>query len=302
VHLALNGLQGEFTLFLRLGTALLAATIGLPALAAVPQNASITPRSRPIDITMAHNILNVGLASSDPDVRARAIAAVGMIARTQSVRKRIEGFLSDKNEHVRIAAVDTLADLHFHRSIPALEKVMNNDPVPEVEFAAAKALFKLGDPKGKQMLEVVLYGKLDTKSSYIERQKRKFFSHFYSVQRATIYLIDQGSGFVPVPGVGMGLSEAANLMDDQGLSPRATIVLMLGRQKDPGTDNLLKFALKDSDWSVRASAVLMIALTARQELREDLVPLMSDSDARVRFRAAGAYLHLVGAHAAPPKN
>lgn len=291
----------QLSFSVRIGAALLASAIGLPAFAATPQNASVTPTSRPIDITMAHNILNVGLNSSDPDMRARAIAAVGMIARSQSVRKRIEGFLSDKNEHVRVAAVDTLADLHFHQSIPALEKAMNNDPVPEVEFAAAKALYKLGDPKGKQMLEVVLYGKLSTKSSYIERQKRKFFAHFYSVQRATIYLIDQGSGFVPVPGVGMGLSEAANLMNDEGLSPRATIVLMLGRQKDSDTDELLKFALKDSDWSVRASAVLMIALTARQELRENLVPLMSDPDARVRFRAAGAYLHLIGAHAAPKK-
>jgi len=283
----------------RICTALLISAMAFPALADTPQ--VITIESPSVDIDMAHNILNVGLASNDPNMRTRAIAAVGMIARTQSVRKRIEGFLSDKNVQVRIAAVDTLADLGSHESIPALENTMDNDPVPEVEFAAAKALFKLGDPKGKETLKMVLYGNIDAKSSYIERQKRKILSNFYSLHRATLFVLDEGSGFVPVPGVGMGMSEVVNLMNDTELSPRATIVLMLGHQKGADSDRMLKFALKDKDWTVRASAILMIALTARQELRENLVPLMSDNDARVRFRAAGAYLHLIGAHAAPKK-
>lgn len=272
------------------------AAVPAPAVAAIHQ---ITLESPSDDINLAHNILDIGLESGDPDMRVRAIAAVGMIAKTQSVRKRIEGFLSDKNVQVRIAAVDTLADLGFHESIPALEHTMNSDPVPEVEFAAAKALYKLGDPKGEQTLELVLYENLGTKSSYLERQKRKIFSHFHSVHNATIYLLGTGGGFVPVPGVGMGLSEVSSLMNDSDLSPRATIVLMLGRRPGPATDKLLKFALKDKDWTVRASAVLMIAMTARKEMLQDLVPLMSDNDARVRFRAAGAYLRLIGAHSAP---
>jgi HEAT repeat protein len=280
--------------------AILATVIALSAVGVAPQ--AITLQSPKLDIQMAHNILNVGLASNDPYTRARAISAVGMIAKTPSVRKRIEGFLADKNDHVRIAAAETLADLDFKESIPALEKVMNSDPIPEVEFAAAKALFKLGDPKGRETLDLILYGNINTRSNYIQQQKRKFFAHFYSVHRATIFLLNAGTGFVPIPGVGMGISEIANLMDDSSLTPRATIVLMLGRSHDADTDKLLKFSLKDSDWTVRASAVLIIALTARQNLREDLVPLLSDNDARVRYRAAGAYLHLIGAHGAPTKD
>lgn len=43
---------------------------------------------------------------------------------------------------------------------------------------------------------------------------------------------------------------------------------------------------------MRASAAQMITQSARVELRDDLVPLFSDKNWKVRFRAAGAFLHL----------
>lgn len=284
------------------GIVLAAMVLAAGALSPAETTTQTAANARQIHIELAHSVLNAGLISHDPDTRARAIAAFGLIAKTQPVRQRIEGFLSDGNEQVRIAAVNTLADLGFKRSTPALEKTMNTDPVPEVEFAAAKALYKLGDPKGTQLLELIFYDNLDTKSGYIERQKRKFFAHFYSLHRATTYLLDEGGGFVPLPGVGLGLSEIADLMSNQNLSPRATIVLMMCRKKNVDTGTMLKYALKDKDPSVRSAAALMVALTARRDLRENLVPLMSDSDARVRFRAAGAYLHLVRTQPAQKKN
>ncbi|HTW45567.1 MAG TPA: HEAT repeat domain-containing protein [Acidobacteriaceae bacterium] len=261
--------------------------------------ASSSAQSVADNINTAQNIINVGLSSKDPATRARAIAATGMIAKTQSVRMRIEGFLTDKDVNVRIAAADTLADLGFHESIPALKHVLDTDPVPEVEFAAAKALYRLNDPQGKRTLEDVLYGQLNVKSGYFQRQKRRVLSSFHSVHSASIFLLSTSGGLVPVPGAGLGLSEVARLLDDSTLTPQATVVLLLAREHGPDIDKLLRFSLTDKDATVRSAAVLMIALTARTYMREDLVPLLSDNDARVRFRAAGAYLHLIGAHAAP---
>src|SRR5579875_1809199 len=107
VHLAHKGFPVPLGLCERIGTVVLASAIVLSASAASPP--PITIKSRTVDIDMARGILDAGLRSGDPDMRARAIAAVGMIARTQPVRERIEGFLTDGNEHVRIAAVNTLA-------------------------------------------------------------------------------------------------------------------------------------------------------------------------------------------------
>jgi HEAT repeat protein len=266
-----------------LALALLASGTALPAVA--PNDSD--------DVLTASNIISVGLASKDPSLRVEAIAATGMVAKSEPVRKQIEGFLSDKDVNVRVAATETLADLGLRQSIPALEKALD-DPVPEVQFAAAKALYKLKDPKGKEALEDVLHRAINTKSSLIQRQKRQFLAHFYSFHNATIFLLDTGGGFVPVPGAGMGLGEAARLMNDSSLTARATVILILGRDQGSDIDHLLQTSLQDKDWSVRASAALIIALTARKELRKYLVPLFSDKDQKVRFRAAGAYLHLSG--------
>lgn len=250
------------------------------------------------DVLTANNIISVGLASKDPSVRVEAISATGMIAKSEPVRKQIEGFLSDKDVNVRVAATETLADLGSEASsTQALENALNNDPVPEVQFAAAKALYQLKDPKGKEALENVLYAKITTKSSLLEREKRRVSTSFHSVHGATVFILEEGGGLVPVPGAGTGLGEVGRLMSDTALSARATIVLQLGREHSADADKLLRFSLQDKDWSVRASAALIIALTARKEMRQELVPLLSDNEQRVRFRAAGAYLHLVGSPA-----
>lgn len=271
-------------------TSLLALAILPPitALSAVASNQSD-------NVLTASNIISIGLASKDPSVRVEAISAAGLVAKTDAVRKQIEAFLSDKDVNVRVAATETLADLGSDAtSTQALENALNNDPVPEVQFAAAKALYKLKDPKGKDALENVLYAKITTKSSLLEREKRRVRSSFYSVHGATVFILEEGGGLVPVPGAGEGLGEIGRLMSDTALSPRATIVVLLGREHNADTDKLLRFSLKDKDWTVRSSAALLIALTARKDMRQDLVPLLSDGDQKVRFRAAGAYLHLVG--------
>jgi HEAT repeat protein len=247
------------------------------------------------DVLTATNIIDVGLASKDPSVRVEAISATGMVAKSEPVRKQIEGFLSDKDVNVRVAATETLADLGPDASsTQALENVLNTDPVPEIQFAAAKALYKLKDPKGQEALENILYEKITTKSGLLTREKRRVSSSFHSVHGATVFILETGGGLVPVPGAGAGLGELGHLMSDTALTPRATIVVLLGREHNVGADNLLRFSLKDKDWTVRASAALMIALTARKDMRQYIAPLLSDSDQKVRFRAAGAYLHLSG--------
>ncbi len=76
------------------------------------------------------------------------------------------------------------------------------------------------------------------------------------------------------------------------MSPRARVVLLLGTEKDQTAEEMLKRGLKDDDWSVRAASAQVIAQTARFEMRDSLLPLFEDKKEKVRFRAAGAYLHL----------
>jgi HEAT repeat protein len=240
----------------------------------------------------ARTILKEGIESKDPDARIEAIIAASMIGRNERVLAVLERSLQDKDVQVRIAAVQALADLKSPGSRSALEKTLRGDDVPEVAFGAAKALYALQDPAGEKALMDVYNGRVNTSSNFFRKEARGLKREFHSVQSAAMFVVGQGMGYVPVPGAGEGFSAMMELINDPDLSPRASALLLLGREKKPQTVELLKKALTDSDWSVRATAAQLIANTAQTELRESLAPLFDDKKEKVQFRASGAYLHL----------
>jgi HEAT repeat protein len=240
----------------------------------------------------ARSILRVGVEANDPLIRIEAINAVGMIGNHELVLTRLEQLLHDKNIHVRLAAVYALTDLASPHSIDPLRHMLEDEKVPEVVFAAAKALEKLHDAAGTRTLMEIYESKRKSSSNMIQKHKRHMTEHFHSASSGFIFVVSRGVGYVPVPGVGEGFSAFTELIRDKGLSDRAGVILILGQSKDSETTNLLRTALQDKDWSVRAAAAQMIAVTARVELRDELVALFSDKSRKVQFRAAGAFLHL----------
>jgi HEAT repeat protein len=237
-------------------------------------------------------VLREAAASNNPMVRVQAVEAIGLIGADDDVRAQIEHFLDDKNVDVRLAAITTLANHAFQASIPSLERILKTDKVPEVQFAAAKALDTLKDPEGRSWLIDVYEGSEKAKSGLLTEQSRKFFNNFHSFESTGAFLMMQGVGYAPIPGVSEAYSALTDLISDPNLSPRATALLLVGREAGHHSDQLLGEALKDNDWSVRATAVQMIAFTGSHDLRENLVPLFHDKNEKVRLRAAGAYLHL----------
>jgi HEAT repeat protein len=252
----------------------------------------VSGQTLPANAERARTIIRDSIHAKDPDVRVQAIVAASMIGRNEAVINGLETMLQDKDVTVRIAAISALADLKATESKPALEKTLKQDQVPEVGFAAAKALYALQDPAGKEALVNIYDGKINANSNVLKKQTRGFMREFHSFQSGAMFIVSQGIGYVPLPGVGEGFSAMADLLGDPNLSPRATALLLLAKEANPQSTDLIKKALTDADWSVRASAAQLIAHTARTELRESLVPLFEDKKEKVRFRAAGAYLHL----------
>src|SRR5712671_5718485 len=99
------------------------------------------------DENRANQILSESLGSKNPDVRKQAVAAMGLIGPREPYVSQITGALSDKDIYVRLAAVASIEDLKDKRTGDILEKAFLDD-APEVSFAAAKALYALGDPRG----------------------------------------------------------------------------------------------------------------------------------------------------------
>jgi len=228
------------------------------------------------------------LAEGNPDKRKEAVIALSLEGTTGQVFSRLEAALDDKDVKVRLAACGSLAALNDKQSIPPLEKALQ-DRVPEVSFAAAKALYELDQPIGKEVLLEVLAGEKKTKSGHLISEKREAMRMMKNPGGLLKFMVKEGVGMAPVPGLGIAMEA---LLSDAGVSGRALAATLLAKEKDEATLAALREALSAKDWSVRAAAVNSLALRNQHEVRSDLVPLLDDNREAVKYRAAAAYLRL----------
>ena len=248
-------------------------------------------QSSPPPASQARDILSDALKNNNPDIRKEAAVAMSLLGPREPFLSQLTAMLNDKDVQVRLAAIASLVDMRTARATAALHKALNDD-VPEVSFAAAKALWGLGDPAGKKELLLVLSGESKTSSGFLTKQKRDALRMMHTPKTMFMFALIHGVAFAPVPGLGAGVASMQELLSDPGVSGRATAALLLGRDRDAQTLQALKDALLDKDWSVRAAAVHSLALRNDPALEEDFVPLLEDDKEPVRLRAAAGYLRL----------
>ena len=276
----------------------LASLVSL-ALAQAPPTPPTPPEPPPAE--QCRQVLDAGLHDKNPDTRLQAVIALSLSSEKQPWTGMLADMLDDKDVQVRVATVASLVDLRGPDTNKALHKALD-DEVPEVSFAAARALYGLGDPAGKTALLSVLARETKTTSGFITRQKRDAMRMLHTPRTLFLFSLRVGAAFVPVPGLGMGVSSMEALIFDPTLSGRASAALLLGRERDAVTLQALKDALSDTTWSVRAAAVHSIALRNDPAQKDALFPLLLDKAQGVRLRAAVAWLRLdsIGSGAKPP--
>ena len=239
----------------------------------------------------ADKTLQEALASRNPDTRKRAVAALSLAAFREPWQSRLIAMLQDKDAEVRVATVSGLSEIKNKTVAAELRKAID-DPVPEVSFAAAKALWSLRDPAGKRALMAVVAGESKASSSFLSKQKRDALRMMHTPKTALMFAARQGAAFAPVPGLGGGISSMQAILSDPEVSGRAAAALLLAQQNDSETLEALKDALTEKDASLRAAAVHALALTNKMVYRKDIAPLLKDDSEPVRLRAAAAYLRL----------
>jgi HEAT repeat protein len=239
----------------------------------------------------AWSLLTDALQDKNPDTRVQAVQSMGLIGVHEPYISTLDGMLDDKDVQVRVAVVSSLVDLKNKGTVPILKKALN-DEIPEVSFAAAKALWTLKDPMGEDALLSVLSGEVKASSSFLSKQKRDALRLLQTPKPLMMVAIRAGAGFAPVPGLGMGISSLQGILNDPAVSGRAATALLLASEKDPRVLPALVDALQDKEASVRAAACHAIALRNDRALETDLIPLLEDKKPAVRLRAAAGYLRL----------
>jgi HEAT repeat protein len=236
-------------------------------------------------------ILQRALGARNPETRTQAVAALSLASGRGPLFEKLKQMLQDKDVEVRQAVVASLADVKSASATAALHKALE-DAVPEVSFAAAKALWARHDRAGRDALLAVLEGESKTSSNFFSKQKREALRMMHTPRTTFLFAARQGAAFAPVPGLGQGIASMQGILASSAVPGRATAALLLGADRDPATIDALRDALSDKDSSVRAAAVHSISLRNDPALKKELEPLLEDDNESVRLRAAAGYLRL----------
>ena len=103
----------------------------------------------------ARNVLTQGSSDKDPETRREVAVAFSLNSSRDASFPVLVSLVKDRDYLCRAAAITSISEM----SDPELAKLVLpalEDDVPEVMFAAAKALYRLGNSDGKQALISIL--------------------------------------------------------------------------------------------------------------------------------------------------
>jgi HEAT repeat protein len=245
------------------------------------------------DEDSAKSTLNEALQAKNPETRKHAVESMALLAGQEPFESRLESMLEDKDVNVRAAAIASMMMSPNESTTDALKKALD-DSAPEVSFAAAKALFTLNDPAGKQALMSVLNGESKTSSGIIAERKREAARTLYDPKKLTVFVATKSVWLAPVPGLGFGVSSVQHTFFGKHESGRAVTAMLLATDDDPEATAALRTALHDKDEAVRIAVIQAIALRNDPAMQADIAPLLEDKNQPVRLWAAAGYLRLEG--------
>ncbi len=237
----------------------------------------------PVDRSWA--ALNTGLGDKSAETRAKAVRALGLITNNPKAQQLVEAALKDAKPEVQAAAAEALGQMGAKSSVPKL-MVAVKSPDTEVVFAAANALFTLGDPRAYDIYYAVLTGERKTGEGLVDSQMKMLKDPKAMAQIG----VQAGLGFIPFAGIGMSVFKTATKDDSSPV--RAAAAQKLIRDPDPKTAQALMTAASDKKWLVRAAVVDAIAKRGDASLLKAVWPLLSDENEIVRFSAAATVLRL----------
>ncbi len=272
----------------RFRTNLLVASLAI-AFLCVPAVPAQTASSDP-NVQKAKDILLKGVASGNPDTRQLAVMSASLIGDRSEVLNKLYSMLeTDKDVPTRETIISTLGSFNNPAVVPALQKALK-DPVPEVELAAALALFGLKQPDGKAFLLAALEGKQKTTSSFMSSEKRSLARMTHTP--TTTFLGIVANQFA-LPGLGSGMESAVGLSADPASMASSSVIFSLAKDKsDPAVWTAIEGALQDKEWATRAAAVHAVSMHNDPALIDKILPLMDDKKEQVSFRAAAGYIRL----------
>ncbi len=239
----------------------------------------------------AWEVLKSGLTEKNPDRRRQAVTAIGSIGLEPDAIQLVEGALRDSDSLVRQTAAAELGQMKARQSIPALKTALD-DAWPEVAFAAAKALWDMGDRSGLDLIEDVLTGQQKSNEGGVKGALRDAKRKMHDPKAVAVMGLKEASGVLLGP-FNIGIIAAEQVFKDGATGGRILATTLLAQNCDVESVRLLEWSsTKDKSWAVKAASARALGQCSNQAAIPTLEQNLSDSNAAVKCMAAGAIIRL----------
>jgi len=271
-------------------------TSAKPAATQGPATSTSAPAANsPAD---AWKLLKQGESSTKFRDRSDTLSALTILDRDRKAISAIADALKDKEETIRVLAATSLGEIKARSAIPQLKGTMDNDKSPQVSFAAAEALWKMGDREGRDIFYEVLDGERKVKPGLLKSKMHEARLDMHDPKALALIGVNEASGAFLGP-FSMGVSMVEEYARNGGTSIQALCAQMLALDESHQTVDELTYALDDKNWTVRAAAARSLAkLNVRAALPQLRDMMVNDKSQPARFAAAAAVIRLNGQSAA----
>ena len=242
-------------------------------------------------------LLEAGSQSENLRKRTDVIAALASMQGDAHAVRLLEVALDDKHAEVRRIAASSLGDMDAKESIPHLRQA-TNDKDAGVSFAAAEALWKMGDQDGATIFYAVLLGNRQVAKGFVSSNLNGMWQELHDPMALANIGIGEASGALLGP-FAEGITIARELAKDRSAPARALSATLLGEYPNPDAKKILEDTLDDKNIAVRAAVAKALGGFDDPGLIPELAPLLSEKGTpvikpvdAVRFMAAAAIIRL----------
>src|ERR1035438_8259548 len=239
----------------------------------------------------AWEVLKTGLSDKNPDKRRQAVTAIGSIGLETEAIQLVEGALRDTDPLVRQTAAAELGQMKAREAIPSLKTAMD-DAAGEVAFAAAKALWDMGDRSGRDLIEDVLTGQQSTSEGPLKSAVRDAKRKMHDPKALVAMGFNEASGALLGP-FNIGIIAAEQAFKTGSSGGRALATTLLAQDCDAESLRLLEWSsTSDKSWAVKAASAKALGQCGNPDAIPTLEQNLADSNAAVKSMSAGAIIKL----------
>jgi HEAT repeat protein len=240
----------------------------------------------------AWDVLKAGLTDTNPLNRRQAVTATGSIGLDPEAIRLVEAAMKDdKDELIRATAAAELGEMKSRASIPALRAALD-DPAGEVGFAAAQALWDMGDKFGRGFIEDVVAGQQVATDGGVKGALHRADRLRYDPKKMAIIGAKSASGALLGP-FNIGVLATEQVFKNGATAARMQALNLLAQDCDVQTFKLLETSSTDAKtWAEKAAAAKALGRCGNPDAIPKLEENLSNSNAAVKFMSAAAILRL----------